>query len=243
MSPNTAIILAGGLGTRLRSLVSDVPKPMAPVNDRPFLEWLMDYWISQGVVRFIISVGYKNQVMTDCFGSRYRDAQLDYAIENEPMGTGGGLLNAISMLGNNSPSAVLNGDTYFGVTLSALTEFHHARKSEWTFSVFKSAATSRYMGMTLDSVGRVLDLKGGQDNVDEIYVNGGVYVVDPVTIKNLSTQSDGKLSLESDLLPQLMTASGSVFAKVFDAPFIDIGVPDDYARASNFLKMHNVQKN
>ena len=83
-----AIVLAGGLGTRLRPLVNDVPKPMAPVNGRPFLELLLEYWMGQGVRRFVLSVGYLSEAITRHFGSRWGGAALDYSIESEPLGTG-----------------------------------------------------------------------------------------------------------------------------------------------------------
>ena len=90
----TAVILAGGLGTRLRSAVPDLPKPMAPVAGRPFLEHLLDYWIAQGINRFVLSVGYRHESIVDHFGVAYKSAELLYAIEETPLGTGGALLLA-----------------------------------------------------------------------------------------------------------------------------------------------------
>lgn len=112
----TAIILAGGMGTRLRSAVPDLPKPMAPIHERPFLEHQMDYWIGQGVSRFIVSVGYMKEVIMDHFGASYRATPLTYAIEEEPLGTGGGLLLAAQ--GLSETFLVLNGDTFFEVDLT-----------------------------------------------------------------------------------------------------------------------------
>ena len=97
----TAIILAGGLGTRLREAVPDLPKPMAPVNGRPFLEYLIDYWIEQGVKRFVMSVGYLHQDIVRHFGYRYRGVEIDYSVEESPLGTGGALLLASSKLKSN----------------------------------------------------------------------------------------------------------------------------------------------
>ena len=93
-SVTTAIILAGGKGTRLRSAVPDLPKPMAPVRGRPFLAHQMDYWIDQGITRFVLSVGYKKELIMDHFGPSYNEANIDYAIEENPLGTGGGLMLA-----------------------------------------------------------------------------------------------------------------------------------------------------
>jgi len=97
-----AIILAGGLGTRLRSAVPSLPKPMAPIKGKPFLGYLFDYWLHQGIKHFILSVGYKYEVIHERFGTKYKDADVSYAIENEPLGTGGGLLLALNSLDQKS---------------------------------------------------------------------------------------------------------------------------------------------
>ena len=109
----SAVILAGGLGTRLRSVVSDVPKPMAPVGGRPFLEYQLEYWINQGISRFVLSVGYRHEAITEHFGSRYKGVELEYAVEEQPLGTGGGLLLAAEKLKQDTPFLLLNKDTYF----------------------------------------------------------------------------------------------------------------------------------
>ena len=119
----SAIILAGGLGTRLRSVVADMPKPMAPVNGRPFLEYLLDYWQNQGISHFIISVGYRHEIITGYFGARYKNATIKYAIEKTPLGTGGGFLLASDHLGDDRTFLLLNGDTYFPINLASLEKF------------------------------------------------------------------------------------------------------------------------
>ena len=139
----TAIILAGGKGTRLKKIVSDVPKPMAPINNRPFLEYLMDYWINQGISKFILSVGYLNEVITNHFGNSYGSAQIEYVFESSPLGTGGGLLLASKDL--NESFLLLNGDTFFEVKLSDFYSFHKKHNSEWTMSLFRSFDIERYM--------------------------------------------------------------------------------------------------
>ena len=119
-----AIILAGGLGRRLRAAVPDVPKPMAPINDHPFLEYLIDYWISQGVDRFVLSVGYKHEIIKRHFGTRYKGIDVDYAVEDQPLGTGGGLLLALKRLRRTGPSLIMNGDTFFKVDLAPMRRYH-----------------------------------------------------------------------------------------------------------------------
>ena len=127
----SAIILAGGLGTRLRGVVPDLPKPMAPIGGRPFLEYQLDYWINQGVSQFVLSVGYLHGAIVDHFGDRYKGAKLDYVIEKTPLGTGGGFLLAAEKLGKNDPFLLLNGDTYFAVDLKKLMLLLDADKNEY----------------------------------------------------------------------------------------------------------------
>ena len=95
-----ALILAGGLGTTLRSEVPDLPKPLAPIHGRPFLEYQMDFWIEQGVDIFVLSIGYLHEKVIGHFGHSYRNAKLDYVIEETPLGTGGGLMLALDKVRN-----------------------------------------------------------------------------------------------------------------------------------------------
>ncbi len=132
----TAIILAGGLGIRLKKVVQDLPKPMALIRGRPFLEYQMDFWISQGVTKFILSVGYLKQTIIDHFGDSYLTASIDYIVEDEPLGTGGALL--LASQGLKETFLLLNGDTFFEVDLNNLIAFHKKQQSELTLSLFKS---------------------------------------------------------------------------------------------------------
>lgn len=229
---STAIILAGGLGTRLIGVIKDVPKPMAPIKNRPFLEYQMDYWIDQGISRFILSVGHLNQVITDHFNSKYRSAQIDYVFENKPLGTGGGLLLASQNL--DEPFLVLNGDTFFEVGLDDLYSFHNNNNSEWTMSLFRSNELERYMGVKIEESGKIIKLKSKEKSVD-LVVNGGVYLIEPSAINKLNLKSGVKISLENQLLPSFISLGGRLFGKEYLAKFIDIGIPEDYSRAHSFL--------
>jgi len=228
----TAIILAGGKGTRLKEVVSDVPKPMAPINNRPFLEYLMDYWIDQGVSRFILSVGHLNEVITNHFGDSYRSVQIEYAFENSPLGTGGAFLLASKDL--NEPFLLLNGDTFFEVKLNNLYSFHKQHNSEWTMSLFRSYDIERYMGVKLAENGAIVELKC-KDNPVDLLVNGGVYLINPSVIHKLNLKEGVKISLENQLLPSFRSLGGALFGNEYAGKFIDIGVPDDYSRAYKIL--------
>lgn len=228
----TAIILAGGMGTRLRSAVPDLPKPMAPIDGRPFIEHQMDYWIGQGVDRFVLSVGYKKEVIMDHFGTNYRSTPLTYAIEEEPLGTGGGLLLAAQ--GLSEPFLVLNGDTFFEVDLAKLLKFHSGHSSDWTFSLFRTREVGRYMGIEVKSDGEIGSLTSGTGEQSRL-VNGGVYLVNPSVLGNKAFVPGSKLSLEDDLLPAMVVQGYKLFGLEFPGAFIDIGIPQDYFRAAEVL--------
>lgn len=231
----TAIILAGGLGTRLRETVPDLPKPMAPVNGRPFLEHQMDYWLHQGVRRFILSVGYRREAIMDHFGVEYRGAAVDYAIEETPLGTGGGVLLAVERLKDDAPVLLLNGDTFFEVSLADLQSFHKERRSGWTFSLFRANEAGRYMGMDVADDGRIRELRSGRGEVGAL-ANGGVYLVEPSLVRGAGFAPGDKLSLEDDLLSRLQSNGSGLYGMECRGRFIDIGVPADYFRAAEILR-------
>jgi len=230
----TAIILAGGLGTRLRIVVPELPKPMAPIGGRPFLEYQLDYWIAQGVSRFVLSVGYRHEVIVDYFGNSYKGVELDYVIEQIPLGTGGGLLLAAEKVSNDAPFLLLNGDTYFAVDLKALIEFSQANNADWCFSMFRANEKGRYMGMDVSPQGQITSLKSGIDHPGRL-ANGGVYRVHPRALLSGRFAPGDMVSLEDDIFPAAMASSQRLFGLEFHGNFIDIGVPDDYRRATALL--------
>jgi D-glycero-alpha-D-manno-heptose 1-phosphate guanylyltransferase len=228
----SAIILAGGLGTRLRSAVPDLPKPLAPISGRPFLAHQMDYWIAQGVDSFVLSVGYKKELIVEHFGASYNSVPITYAIEHEPMGTGGGLLLAAQRM--YEPFLVLNGDTFFEVDLAELRSFHDAHQSEWTFTLFRPEESGRYLGLKVAPTGKIVSFDTGNDGPDQL-ANGGVYLMNPSVLARAGFEPGQKLSLENDLLPEFTAKGGSIHGIECHGRFIDIGVPRDYLRASKIL--------
>ena len=229
----TAIILAGGLGTRLKKVVQDLPKPLALIRGRPFLEYQMDFWISQGVTTFILSVGYLNHMIIDHFGDSYHTASIDYFVEDEPLGTGGALLMAAQ--GLKETFLVLNGDTFFEVDLNNLIAFHEKQQSELTLLLFKSNQLGRYMGVDSADDGKILSLQTGGNELT-LLANGGVYLVSPSALKRLNYKPYTKSSLENDLLPKFISLGGGLYGLESSGKFIDIGVPEDYYRAQEILK-------
>lgn len=236
MSVKTAIILAGGLGTRLRATVPDIPKPMAPINGRPFLEYLLDYWIKQGVTLFILSVGYRHEIISGYFGNSYRGAELEYIIETAPLGTGGGFLLAAQKITKDQPFLLLNGDTYFEVNLAELVEFSLVNDADWCFSLFNSTEEGRYMGMGVSQLGEIISLKSGETFPGSL-ANGGVYLIQPRVLSDISIVLGEKVSLEDDIFSDAIQSEQRLFGLECSGTFIDIGVPDDYHRAQTLLAL------
>ena len=228
----TAVILAGGLGTRLRSVVDDRPKPMAEVAGKPFLEHLLRYWHGQGIERFILSVGYRGDQIACYFGSSFQDSELEYVYEQEPMGTGGALMLCQERKAFTEPFVVLNGDTYFLVTLKGLQGLAELGNADWVLSLFPTRDSRRYLPISADDSGRISfeSKTEPQQECRTSWANGGVYWVNPRALRAFS-RSVTSVSLESDIFPKCVELGQKFLGLRSEEPFIDIGVPEDYARA------------
>ena len=229
-----AIILAGGLGTRLRSAVPDLPKPMADVQGRPFLAYLIDYWIQQGISHFVLSVGYKYQKIIDYFGGEYRGAVIEYAIEAEPIGTGGGLLLSIKKFSDDEPFILLNGDTYFPVNLQELESFAKESSADICLSLVEITDPNRYLGVEIAMDGTISNF-ACSDNQLMGMANGGVYWVHPRVLDQFQLSGNAEIAFESEILPMAILKGYKITGRLFKSPFIDIGVPQDYERAPKIL--------
>jgi D-glycero-alpha-D-manno-heptose 1-phosphate guanylyltransferase len=234
----TAIVLAGGLGTRLRSLVADVPKPMADVRGRPFLSYLLDYWISQGISHFILSVGYKHEVIMTYFGDFYNGAKIEYSIEEYRLGTGGGFILAYEKYKSNKPFILLNGDTFFPVNLNSLADFSRERSADWCFSVFQTNQQDRYLKLAIrNDANYLIDFEAIEKK--STFANGGVYLLDPKKLIFLEELKGKQLSLEGDVLNFCIKNGHKIYGFISNAKFLDIGIPSDYLRAASLLSEIN----
>ena len=225
-----AIVLAGGLGTRLRHITESMPKPMAPVKGRPFLGYVLDHLHRAGVGEVALAVSYKWEMIADYFGDEYGGMRLLYSVEESPLGTGGAILQAMHRLGDGKV-LVLNGDTYFPVDIGALSRWHDRYRAQLTIAVRQVIDTARYGALAIDDRNRVVafDEKGkGGEGV----INGGVYILEKQIFQGRDMPD--RFSFEDDLLmPYLKEIVPVAFCS--DAYFIDIGIPIDYARANEEL--------
>jgi D-glycero-alpha-D-manno-heptose 1-phosphate guanylyltransferase len=213
--------------------VPNLPKPMAPIKGRPFLEYLLDYWINQGVKKFILSVGYMSEVIVDHFGNNYKKAEISYSIENQPLGTGGALFLATKKI--TEPFLVINGDTFAEVNLRSLISFHLKKNSEWTFALHRVNKNNRYMGVNLLPNGNITDFNLS-NKIDNQLINAGVYIMNPTALGALNLESKKNIfSLENDFISIFMKKNKKIYGLEYEGLFIDIGVPDDYLLANKIL--------
>ena len=231
MQIREAIILAGGLGTRLRSAVPDLPKCMAPVNGKPFLSYVVDYFHGQGIEKFIFSLGYKHEIITDYLENHYPLLNKQYSIEDEPLGTGGAIRLACKKA-TEKTVLVLNGDTLFNIQLSKLSSFHHMCGAHCTLSLKPMKNFDRYGVVELNKDYSIKSFNEKQFYT-EGFINGGVYALQAV--KFLEEDLPAVFSFEKDYLEKKFTER-RIYGVVQDAYFIDIGIPEDFKRAQEELK-------
>jgi D-glycero-alpha-D-manno-heptose 1-phosphate guanylyltransferase len=229
-----AIVLAGGLGTRLASRLNGVPKPMAPVAGRPFLEFLLTQLDRAGCTRALLSVGHLHSVIESHFGSSFLGLRLDYIVEDVPLGTGGAIRKALPMASEKSV-LVLNGDTFLKADYAAMMRFHAdqartPRAAALTIAVTHQADVARYGGVTVRD-GRIVSFQEKGQHAPGL-INAGAYVLDR-NIEWPKTLSE-KFSFETDfLVPEISRLAPAAFE--VNGFFLDIGVPEDLDRAQTQL--------
>jgi len=224
-----AVILAGGLGTRLRSVVTDLPKPMAPVAGQPFLAILLDRLVDAGFASAVLSVGYRHETIVDFFGDQYRRMPLHYAVESAPLGTGGAIRLALQQT-SAAEVFVVNGDTFLELDYAAMLALHRKHNSRLTIAAQQVPDTSRYGALEIHE-GRITGfLEKGRSGPGAI--NGGTYLLDPTLLEQYALPE--AFSFETELMmPYLREIVPLAYPT--DGQFIDIGVPEDYARAQQLL--------
>lgn len=225
---NEAVVLAGGFGTRLQAVVKDIPKPMAPVREKPFLTYLLDYLKIYGIEHVVLSVGYLHEQIVDYFGDSYKGIEISYAIEKEALGTGGGIKLAMEKI-KGDMAFVFNGDTFFDVDLFRHAALHQHSNALLSMALRTVDDMSRYGAVICDSSSKISSFleKGiakGKGNI-----NGGVYLLPADFFKKL-TIFTAKFSMEKDVFEKFY-ASQAFYGFPSDGYFIDIGIPEDYKRA------------
>ena len=229
----SALILAGGLGTRLRSSFATGPKSLAPVVGRPFLDYLLRWLQSSGFTEVVLCVGYKAlQIQRRYQTGRDWGLRISYAVEKQPLGTAGALKNAEPLVRSNS-FLVLNGDSFVDISLQELIRFHRKKKGLATLTLTTVSKPSRYGSVRVNSRSEILGFvekasaDGKNGRAGSTWINGGAYVLEKNLMRMIPT--DRSVSLESEVFPRLV--GHRFYGFTSESYFIDIGVPADFRRA------------
>jgi NDP-sugar pyrophosphorylase family protein len=223
----SALLLVGGMGTRLRSVVSSAPKPMATLGGKSFLELLVKQLSQQGVSKLVMCTGYLADQIQEHFGDGSSwGVSIEYSKELQPLGTGGAVKLAESQLHDADPFLVMNGDSFMEVDFDRLFQTHLEKKAIITMAVRRVENASRYGAVELAAEGRITRFAEKSATEMPGIVNAGVYVFSRKVLKHIPA---GPCSLERDIFPKLL--SKGMYAVDQRGIFIDIGTPEDYAKA------------
>jgi D-glycero-alpha-D-manno-heptose 1-phosphate guanylyltransferase len=222
-----ALLLVGGMGTRLRSVVPSTPKPLAPVGNKSFLELLVRQLQSQGIRRLVMCTGYLADQVESEFGDGHRwNIEIEYSKETRPLGTAGAVKFAQPHLEYVSDFLVMNGDSFLEIDLRELVRFHRGHGGMVSMAVVRVKNANRYGTVEIDADKRVIGFMEKAVSDHPGLVNGGVYVFNRTVLEHIP---EAPTSLEKDLFPKLF--SYGMYALEQHGLFIDIGTPEDYARA------------
>lgn len=219
-----AIILAGGLGTRLRPAVSDLPKCLAPVGGRPFIKYVTDHFRREGIERFIFALGYKSAYFHNFFQAEFPDGGYVISQEEEPLGTGGAIRQACDRV-EGETVLILNGDTFFRIALEELADLHAAKGAECTLCLKPMRDFDRFGVVELMDDGRVSRFREKQYYPSGL-INGGVYALEKEALRR--DEWPNVFSFEKDYLEA--GRAKRLYGLVQDHYFVDIGIPEDYRR-------------
>jgi NDP-sugar pyrophosphorylase family protein len=220
-----AIILAGGKGKRLRSIINDIPKPMAPIKGIPFLEYLILQLKKQNIKDLIFSTGYKGSIIKNYFqdGDNW-DINIEYSEEDKPLGTGGALRKAGELI-DDEHFIVMNGDSFFDIEFKQLISFHEDKQAVATIGLAYVETIERYGYVEIGNDGKITKFVEKDNSVSPGYINGGIYILNSELINKIPY---GQVSLETEVFPDLINEG--LFGVKFKRFFIDIGKPEEYQR-------------
>lgn len=231
------LILAGGIGSRLQSVVEDVPKPLAPVAGKPFVQWHLDHLIDHGINEVVISAGYKAECFEGFLETQQTNSlKLELVSEIERLGTGGAILHALresEILADSDTFFCLNGDSFTPWEPEVL--FEKLNELEGALLGLKVRDPSRYGTLDFDDRGVLKSFKEKTENPSSHYINAGVYCFQKSLFEGLSVE---KCSLEYDLFPHWLTNKKTFHILKSSAKFIDIGTPESYQNAQTFFSTH-----
>jgi len=231
------VILCGGMGTRLKAIVDDKPKPMAEIDKRPFIDILIGHISTFGFQRFILCAGYKAESIQEYYKNKKCRVEILIEKEQELLGTGGAVKNVRPLIGSN-PFLVLNGDSFLDMDLCKFIEFHLGKKALLSIALINAKDTKSYGSIETNSSDRIVKFCEKEEKSQESMINAGIYLFNREIFSLMP--SDKKFSLEYDFFPKIVGREFyGYLAKGF---FIDIGTPERYMQAKQLLKDFNTLK-
>ncbi|MDD4683867.1 MAG: nucleotidyltransferase family protein [Bacteroidales bacterium] len=225
MKLEEAIILAGGMGTRLKGVISDIPKPLAPVNGLPFLTYLIKFLKKEGIKHIVLSVGYKWEMIKEIYGDSFEGIDISYAVEKEPLGTGGGIALALKET-TQDDILILNGDSFIDFDLKSFYDFHKKENAALSFVLKEMNDFERYGSVEVKG-NKIIEFRE-KKHIDKGLINAGAYIGKRNIFDGLNLPD--KFSFEQDYLEKKVK-EGLFFGYKTKGYFIDIGIPEDYNKA------------
>jgi len=236
LSETDAVILCGGMGSRLRSVVNDRPKPMAEIDDRPFLDILIDSFAEFGLRRFVLCAGYMSDIIRDYYTSRTGSRQFVISEEHKPLGTAGAIRNAAEHIRSDT-FLVANGDSFCSVDLGAFYDFHSARNAFMSMVVIETQNTGDCGLVSLDGSQRIVGFEEKNQESQSRYINAGIYLFQKEALSLIPKNTS--FSLERDLFHKLV--GHNCYAFVTQGRLFDIGTPARFASAIRHLAKHSLE--
>lgn len=234
LSDITAVILAGGLGTRLRSMVSDQPKVLAGVGGRPFITFLLDQLATVKIKDVVLCTGYLGQQVCAALGKTYGAVNLRYSRECDPLGTGGALRMATPLL-KSELILVMNGDSYCEANLEAFFTIHRLREASATILIKEMPDTRRFGCVDIEMDDRITGFAEKKEREGPGWINVGIYLIHRSIIETIPP--DGMVSLEKDIFPSWI--GRGLYGFRSQGRFIDIGTPESFILARQFFTREN----
>ena len=233
------LILAGGRGTRLSSVVPDKPKPMADVMGHPFLSYQLEYLIFQGIKQVYISIGYLGEQIKNFYGNKYKNLEVFYIQEVNLLGTGGAIRYAVQeiqkKIKNLASCLILNGDTFCNLDLNLFKNFFIETQADIAIGLVCVENTSRYGAVVLDAQHKKIQTMGEKTQTGPGWINAGVYLISPKIMHYLLNIPEEVFSWETAVLMPAKSLGFNLFGFCSEAKFIDIGIPEDYQKSQILL--------
>lgn len=226
------VLLCGGVGERLRPMVNNLPKPMALINNRPFLDILIDYVTSFGFRRFILCIGYLGNIIKRYYRNRKFPFEILFSEEKRPLGTAGAIKNAQTLI-QSSPFLVMNADSLCQVDLEKFLDFHLDKNALVSIVLTKMKDTTDYGTVTLGDSQHILGFNEKSNSNKDNLVSAGIYLFQREVPSLIPTNK--KFSLEKDFFPKVLDKQ--FYGFVIKKKFIDIGTPERYKKAKKLLRL------